>query len=150
MDKFVIYKDDRIGTDQCWRWRLIDTNGRNIARSEEAFLRENVSESIQKMQASVISSTPIVEDGSEEEKGADWRFAYFKSDKDNKWHWRLQAAGNNETMAIGVEGFDSKGNVIRSIENVRDKMQSADIDGDVKEPTKKDEKTNIKKGIPGS
>ena len=158
MSKFEIYKGNDADPKECWRWRLIDDNGANIAKSEEAFLKENIKESIKKIQEYVGPRTSIVLDSSDDEKGNECRFAYFQSTKDGQWYWRLQAAGNNETLAVGGEGFVSEGNVKRSIENVRGEMCVAGIGFENPEDDpaydaqkeNEDEKTNIKKGIAGS
>ena len=158
MSKFEIYKGKDADPKECWRWRLIDDNGAKIAKSEEPFLKGNIKGSIKKIQEYVGSLTPIVLDGSDDEKGNECRFAYFQSTEDGQWYWRLQAAGNNETLAVGGEGFVSEGNVKRSIENVRGEMCVAGIgfenpeDDPAYDAQKENEaeKTNIKKGIPGS
>ena len=158
MSKFEIYKGNDADPKECWRWRLIDDNGANIAKSEEAFLKENIKESIKKIQEYVGPRTSIVLDSSDDEKGNECRFSYFQSTENEQWYWRLQAAGNNETLAVGGEGFVSEGNVKRSIENVRGEMCVAGIGFENPEDDpaydaqkeNEDEKTNIKKGIAGS
>ena len=158
MSKFKIYKGKDANTEECWRWKLIDDNGANIAKSEEPFLKENIKESIKKIQEYVGPRTSIVLDSSDDEKGNECRFSYFQSTEDGQWYWRLQAAGNNEKLAVGGEGFVSEGNVKRSIENVRGEMCVAGIGFENPEDDpaydaqkeNEDEKTNIKKGIPGS
>lgn len=158
MSKFVIYRDKSEGTDQCWRWRLVDDNGARIAKSEEAFLKENVKPSIKLVQGNVNPKTLICLNGSDDEDGAVYRFAYHQSDKDEQWYWKLQAGGNNELMAVGGEGFSSKSKVSRSIENVRLEICRAgitfeNIEDDpayeAKEANRED-KTNVRKGAPGS
>ena len=112
--KFQIYrrKDGDFG------WRLRDRNSQIVAVSGEGFGKEYVEKSIENVVAEVNGGTPIVLDGSEEESGKVTRFAYFVGDDDQYW-WRLQNANNNQTIASSGEGFVSKSNVVRSIENVR-------------------------------
>lgn len=158
MAKFEIYKDGSTDTKQCWRWRLKDNNHEKIAKGGEGFLKESVKPSIKNIQGKITLNTLICEDGSDDEDSKVYRFAYSESGKDKQWYWRLQAGGNNETVAEGGEGFVSKDSVIRSIENVREEMCRAGIvfenpkddpAYDAKEENKEKE-TNKKKGVPGS
>lgn len=158
MAKFEIYKGDSTDTKQCWRWRLKDDNHAIIATGGEGFLKESVKPSIKNIQGEITLNTLICEDGSDDEDSKVYRFAYFESEKDEQWYWRLQAGGNNKIVAIGNEDFVSKDSVIRSIENVREEMCRAGIvfenpkddpAYDAKEENKEKE-TNKKKGVAGS
>lgn len=152
MSKFVIYKGQDKG-EECFRWKLIDDNDKNIARSEEPFLVTSIQKSIKTMQTKVGVDTPIYEDESLEDKDKGYRFEYSQSKNDNQWYWKLRA-GNNETMAIGGEGFSSKQSVVRSIENVRLEIPRATIewDNEALDPANKakDNDTTPTKGLPGS
>ena len=125
MSKFEIYKGKDKDPKECWRWRLLDNNHKNIARSEEAFRKENVVRSIEIMRLHVTPETPIIFEsiiifeGDPEEDTSEYRFIIFKSEKDGQWYWRLRAGGNNEMMAIGGEGFSSKDSAKRATENAR-------------------------------
>ncbi len=126
MSKFEIYKDNSNAGEQCWRWRLIDSNNIKIARSEEAFVKYNVKRSIKTLQERVNPNTPISLDESKEDKDTGYRFEYFQSNKNQEWYWRLKA-GNHELMAIGGEGFSSKQSILDSMDNVRLEIGRAGI-----------------------
>lgn len=126
MSKFEIYKDKSNAGEQCWRWRLIDSNNKNIARSEEAFVKGSVKRSIKTLQEQVKPGTPIFLDESKEDTDTGYRFEYYQSDKNQEWYWRLKA-GNHEIMAIGGEGFSSKQSVLGSIDNVKLEIERAKI-----------------------
>ena len=112
--KFQIYRR----SDGDFGWRLRDSNGQIVAVSSEGLGKEHVEKSVENVMAEINKDTPIVLDGSEEESGKVTRFAYFEGDDKQYW-WKLQNANNNQTIASSGEGFISKSNVVRSIENVR-------------------------------
>ncbi len=116
--KINIYRGEDKDPNECWRWRMKDTNGQIIATGGEAFTKDGVIGNIKNIKASITAETPIVLDGSEEESGKESRFAYFQG-KDGQYYWRLQNKGNNEIIAVGGEGFVSKDSVLKSLENVR-------------------------------
>lgn len=116
MSKFEIYKGNDKG-EQCWRWRLVDSNHENIAMSEEPFIKSSVKRSIKTIKDKVNISTLVFLDESDEDTDKGYRFEYFENEK-NEWYWRLKA-GNHEPMAIGGEGFSSKQSILKSIENVK-------------------------------
>ena len=151
MSKFEVYKDKSENKAQCWRWRLLDNNGENIARSEEGFLKTSIALSIKKIIAKAPGAERVKEGDADVDK---WSFEYFESKKDD-WYWRLRAAGNSEIMAIGGEGFVSKSNVLRSIENVQKECVEAKIDyenpsDDPACDAKEKEKGTDTRGIAGS
>lgn len=153
--KFEIYRGEDKNTEQCWRWRLLDTNGKNIAKSEEPFLKENIQGSIKKMRNEVTEKTPIHPHNSPEKDGGVYRFEYQQSNKDGQWRWELKAGGNSETMAEGGEGFSSEQSIIVSLRNVRSEIPSAEIkyknpDDDPANDAKKAEEETPTRGIPGS
>ena len=126
MSKFEIYKGKGEG-EEVWRWRLIDDNGEKIARSEEAFVKRSIKRSIKTIKMRVNIDTPVLLDGSKEDKNKGYRFEYFQSDRDKKkWYWRLKAS-NHQIMATGGQGFRSKRNILGSIENVKEEIGRAEI-----------------------
>ncbi|AYQ57047.1 hypothetical protein MS2017_1359 [Bathymodiolus thermophilus thioautotrophic gill symbiont] len=125
MSEFKIYRGKDKG-EQCWRWRLVDSNHKNIAMSEESFVKSSVKRSIKTIKDKVNLSTPVFLDESNEDTDKGYRFEYFQSEKNSEWCWRLKA-GNHEFMAIGGEGFSSKQSILKSIENVRVEMGRAKI-----------------------
>ena len=126
MSKFEIYRDNSDTGEQCWRWKLIDSNGVKIARSEEAFIKNSVKRSIKTLKDKVSVDTPVFLDESKNDIDSGYRFEYFKSDKGEKWYWRLKA-GNNEIMAIGGEGFSSEQSISNSIKNVEVEIGKAEV-----------------------
>ncbi len=125
MSKFQIYMDDS-GKEESWRWRLIDDNNKNIAKSEEAFVKTSITRSIKTLQDKVNAKTPIHQDESVGDIDKGYRFEYFQSSKNQEWYWRLKA-GNHELMAVGGEGFSSEQSVKISLDNVRLEIPRADV-----------------------
>jgi uncharacterized protein YegP (UPF0339 family) len=125
MSKFEIYKGNDKG-EQCWRWKLVDSNGKKIARSEEPFMKSSVKRSIKTIKDKVDLNTSVFLDESNEDTDKGYRFEYLQSEKDRKWRWTLRA-GNNKPMAIGGQGFSSKQSILNSIENVKVEINRADI-----------------------
>lgn len=125
MSKFIIYKGSDSG-EQAWRWRLKDSNGVKIAKSEEPFIKDSVKRSIKTLQQKITSDTPVYLDESKEDIDKGNRFEYFQSEKDEQWYWRFKA-GNNELMAIGGEGFVSEQSILKSIANVKVEIPAAEI-----------------------
>lgn len=117
MSNFEIYRGEDKG-EQCWRWRLIDSNGDNIAKSEEPFLKNSIKRSIKTIQERVTINTPLFLDESPEDTDTGYRFEYFQSKNDKEWYWRLKA-GNNENIAIGGQGFKAEDIVKQNIEQVK-------------------------------
>ncbi len=127
MSKFEIYKkDNSYNSEQCWRWRLVDSNGAKIAKSEEPFIKSSIEGSIKTIKDRVDTNTPVFLDESNEDTDKGYRFEYFKSEKNNEWYWKLRA-GNNETMASGGEGFTTEQSIKVSIVNVKVEIGRADI-----------------------
>lgn len=52
------------------------------------------------------------------------RFEYFQSTSDELWYWRLKVK-NGEIIADGSEGYASKANVLRAIENFCQSVRGA-------------------------
>ncbi len=125
MSKFEIYRGSDKG-EQCWRWKLVDSNGKKIAKSEEPFIKSSVKRSIKTIKDKVNLDTPVFLDESNEDTNKGYRFEYFQSEKDGEWYWRLKA-GNNEPMAIGGQGFSFKQSILGSIENVKVEIGRAEI-----------------------
>lgn len=125
MSKFIIYKGNDSG-EQAWRWKLIDSNGANIARSEEAFIKTSIKRSIKTLQGNTSDNTPVYKDESKEDIDKGNRFEHFQSEKDEQWYWRFKA-GNNKIIAIGGEGFSSKQSILKSIDNVKEEIPVAEI-----------------------
>jgi len=155
MSNFIIYKGQDKDPNECWRWRLLDNNHKNIARSEEAFHKENITRSIKTMCSNVTLETPIIVKGDSAEDKSKYRFIFFESKKDSQWYWQLRAGGNSEIMAIGGESFSSKDSVTRSLENVRFEIDRTGTiewenpDDDPAGKAKSEDRTPTK-GIPGS
>lgn len=122
MSTFQIYKGNDAGAE-CWRWRLIDDNGQNIAHSEEAFLQSSIRRSIETIQDHAPGAS-IVERDSAEDNGREYRFRYFQG-KDDQWYWHL-VAPNQEKLGHG-EGYVNKSGVKRALENIRTEMGRADV-----------------------
>ena len=125
MSKFEIYRSNDKG-EQCWRWRLVDSNYKNIARSEEPFIKSSVKRSIKTIKDKVALNAPVFFDESIEDVDKGYRFEYFQSEKDSEWYWKLKAS-NHELMAIGGEGFSSKQSILKSIENAKVEIGRAEI-----------------------
>ena len=114
--KFVIFQGKNKDEEQSWYWRLLAANGANIAVGGEGFSKYNAIDAVKNVRNEVNAETPIVEDGSEQEQGDKTRFCWYVGD-DGQWYWKLQNKRNNQTIAIGGEGFSSKQSVIDSIKN---------------------------------
>ncbi len=150
MLRYQIYKSNDSG-EQCWRWRLLDDKGNNIAHSEEPFLKQDILASIKKIREKA-NDAPIWQDENKEDKDKGYRFEYYKSSKDGKWRWRFRA-GNHETMAIG-DPYDSENDIKNALEYVKKEMANAKIEwenpkDDPSHKEKQDDCTETK-GIPGS
>lgn len=126
MSKFEIYRDNSDEGEQCWRWRLKDSNGAKIARGGEPFVKSSIKRSIKTLKDKVDINTPVFLDESEDDTDTGYRFEYSKSENDSQWYWRLKA-GNHEIMAIGGEGFSSEQSISKSIENVKLEIRMAKI-----------------------
>ena len=50
--------------------------------------------------------------------GANPEFEYYQSAKDKDWYWRFRAE-NGRVVADGSEGYASKANVLRALDNVQ-------------------------------
>ncbi len=124
MSKFEIYRGNDSG-EECWRWRLVDADNNNIARSEEPFLKNSIRRSIKTIQSNVSGDTPVFLDESENDSDNGYRFEYFQGGNE-KWYWRLKS-GNHEIMAIGGEGFESEKRVEEEIEYVKEVIINAEI-----------------------
>ena len=151
MSKFQIYQGNDIG-EQRWRWRLLDNNGKNIGRSEEAFVKGSIVPSIKRLK-SEVDKAPVAHDESIKDEDKGYRFEYFKSEKDNQWYWRLKA-GNHEIMAISGEGFPDEDEAKKQIEHFRGTAVSSLITwenpkDDPAYQEKHDDRTTPT-GIPGS
>lgn len=44
------------------------------------------------------------------------KIQYYEA-KNEQWYWRL-LADNGQVIATGGEGYDSKGNVLRAVDNI--------------------------------
>lgn len=124
MSTFKIYEENGLGEER-WKWELIDSNGVEIAVSEEAFIKRSINKSIKTLQEKVNESTPVFLDESLEDSDKGYRFEYKQQD-DDSWCWIFKAA-NNKIMAIGGQGFSSKSNIKRSIDNVKVEITRAKI-----------------------
>lgn len=60
-----------------------------------------------------------------EEEGST-RFVIYH-DSASEWRWRL-VDGNNEIVADSAEGYDSKSNARRAVDNVRGECGGADVE----------------------
>ena len=154
MSYFTIYKSEDTG-NQNYRWNLKDDNHKIIAHSEEAFHKENALKSVEKMQCHINQETEICLKP-ESTDTSKYRFEYHQSEEDGQWYWTLKAGGNHEPMAIG-EGYGSKSNVMKGLENIRLEMPRAEIKFQSPEDQKwykalliRREDTTETKGIPGS
>lgn len=123
MSKIVIYP----GKGDQWFWRLKDGNHKIIAVGGEGFESEaSVRKSVANVLSEVSENSPIVPEDDEKDGSAHTRFAYFVGE-DDQYYWHLQNKGNNRKIASGGEGFASKGNVIRSLENVRQEIAAGPV-----------------------
>ncbi len=122
MSKFHIYKGKDQG-DECWRWRLRDNNGENIADGGEGYRESSIDDAIKTLQQHAPGA-PIVKDESAEDSDKGYRFEYYQG-KDAQWYWKFRS-GNNQTMADG-EGYTSESGVRRGVENVRLEMGRASV-----------------------
>lgn len=122
---FNIYEGKDENKEERWRWKLLDDNN-NIARSEEPFLQTSIIRSIKTLIREIDSNTPVYEDESKEDIDEGYRFEYFKGE-DDKFYWRIKA-GNNELMAIGGQGFETKEKMLKDINNIKNNIENANID----------------------
>lgn len=150
MPKYEIFKSKGEG-EQCWRWRLMDDNGKVIVRSEEAFVKSNCLASLKRIRQEIATS-PVWKDESPEDREKGFPFEYFQNNVDGKWYCRLHV-GNHETMAVD-EGFSSEDAIKTTLEKLKKEMRDAKItwenpEDDPAYQEKHDDRTETK-GIPGS
>jgi uncharacterized protein YegP (UPF0339 family) len=96
--KFDVYDDAGGGA----RWRLIASNGQNVASSGEAF-------------ASTSNAKRVAE--AFKENAAKSNFEVYE-DKGGSYPWRAKSS-NGQIVASGGEAFSSKQSAERAAENVR-------------------------------
>lgn len=137
MSKYVIYKDSS-GSDDCWRWRLIDSNGEQIAKSDKGYLKSEIVAVIELCQQQGGPDTPIIAAESR-------RYERYR-DSQGEYRWRF-IADDGDPKAMSEEGFDSESNVIRSLENLRQEMARAEIEW---EDTPNSPDGTDTEGMPGS
>ena len=99
------------------RWRLKDTNGATVADSGEGYVAKRDAEHGANVFTKLGPNAPAHEVENAKGKAANPAFEYFEGE-DGDWYWHFEAA-NGKVTADGAEGYASKSNVKRAIENVK-------------------------------
>ena len=102
--RFELYK----GSGGHWRWRLIASNGQNVASSGESFNNESHA----KRAAEAFKA------------GACKHAFEVYADSGSNYRWRAKAS-NGQTVASSGESFSSQSNAKRAADNVQSKVGGA-------------------------
>ncbi|OZC01453.1 DUF1508 domain-containing protein [Rubricoccus marinus] len=104
-------------------WILRDGNNETIADAQQGDGYENERDA--KHGADVFTNlghdAPRREISEGTSTGANPEFEYFESARNKQWYWRFRAK-NGRVVADGSEGYGSRSNVTRAIDNVQTEL----------------------------
>ena len=123
MSKYQIYKLKDLG-EQCWYWRLLNSDDKNIANSYEPMLKGDIISSIKRIRQEAPEA-PIKEIETTKHQDNGSQFEFHKSAEDGQWDW-FMTDGNHKIVAVG-KIFASQDSVLNTLEGIQKDMGDAEI-----------------------